>query len=171
MSTSPVSNAGHPEARPKLNSIPPVWIIATVGILICGVWLFFRTHGTRPSLPGAADIRSLNASFYDREKDAKVTFQVPREHWNAIFSALQPAQRDHNPAKWVGLGELEFKLVSGGSYLVWMYSLADREPGAFSAGPTFESRVYYRGGNSSDLERALAEASKSADGNPSSATD
>ena len=170
MNTSPVSNAGHSEARPGLNRIPPVWIIATVGILICGLWLFFRTRDTRPLLPDAADIRSLNASFYDREKGATVAFQVPREHWKAIFSALQPAQRDGNPAKWVGLGELEFKLASGDSYLVWLYNLADSEPGAFSAGPTFESRVYYRGGNSSDLERALAEASKSADVNRSTAT-
>jgi hypothetical protein len=171
MNTSPVSNTGHPEARPRLNRIPPVWIIATVGILICGVCLFFRTRDTRPSLPDAADIRSLNASFYDREKNAKVEFEVPREHWNAIYSALQPAQRDGNPAKWAGMGELEFKLASGDSYLVSLYSLDDSEPGAFSAGPTFESRVYYRGGNSSDLERALADASKSADGKPSSATD
>ncbi len=171
MNTSPASSASYPEARPRLNRIPPVWIIATVGILICGVWLFFRTRDTRPSLPDAADIRRLNAIFYDREKGAKVAFQVPREHWNAIFSALQPAQRDDNPAKWVGLGELEFKLACGDSYLVSLYSLEDSEPGAFSAGPTWESRVYYRGGNSSELERALAEASKSADGNPSSVTD
>ena len=166
MNTSPVANAGHLEARPRFNRTPPVWIIATAGILICGVWLFFRSRDTRPSLPDAADIRSLNAILYDREKDAKGAFQVPREHWNAILSALQPAQRDGNPAKWAGLGELEFKLASGGSYIVWLYSLDDSEPGAFSAGPTFESRVYYRGGNSSDLERALAEASKSANGNP-----
>lgn len=171
MSSSPVSHAGHPEDRPRLNLSPLVWIIPAVGILVCGVWVLIRMRDIPPSLPDIADVRSLKASFYDRDKDAKVSFQVPRKHWNAIFSALQPAQRDRHPAKWAGLGELEFTLNSGDSYLVWLYSLDGHEPGAFSGGPTFESRVYYRGGNSSDLERALVEAAKSADGNSSSATD
>ncbi len=146
-----------------------VLIGATLVILISGVWILARSGDTRPRLPDVEDVRSIEASFYDREQRTNVTFQVPREHWNAIFSALLPARRADDAAKWPGLGRLQFKLANGDSYLVSLYNPSS-EVGAFSAGPTFERRVYYGGGNSRDLEQALTEAFRATAGNPSSAT-
>ncbi len=116
-------------------------------------------------MPSAADVRSIKASFFNRDTESEVTFQVPAAHWDAIFSALLPARKDNDPAKWVGLGVLEIKLANGDSYHVELYS-NDDGPGAFAAGPTFEQRVYYRGGNSSDLEQALVDAFKASNANP-----
>ena len=131
---------------------------------VCCVWLFIRSHDTRLPLPEAEDVRSIEASFYDREKHEKIEFEVPREHWSLILSALLPARKDDSPKKWAGLGRLNFKLANGDSYLVSMYRL-NHETGAFSAGPTIENRIYYRGGNSRDLEKALAEAFEASERN------
>ena len=151
------------------NSVPPeygrgrnrvsrsVWIGVALLIMVGGAWQVVRSRETGPPLPDLPDVRNIQASYFDREKETKVTFQAPREHWHAIFSALLPARRDRSPAKWAGLGDLQLTLSNGDSYQVSLYSLGE-ETGAFSSGPTFERRVYYRGGNSTALEQALAEA-------------
>jgi hypothetical protein len=137
-------------------------IVTAVAILICGAWQLARSREARPPLPNQSDVRSIEASFFDRDTESRVTFQVPPAHWDAIFAALLPARKDNDPAKWVGLGELEFKLANGDSYHVELYSISDG-PGAFAAGPTFEQRAYYRGGDSSDLEQALGAVFKASD--------
>jgi hypothetical protein len=163
MNSSEKPDVVQPQVRAKLGGmLRTVFMSGMLVVLIVGGWLLNGSRDTLSPVPDAADIRSLEASFYDREQQEKVEFQVPRKHWDAILSTLLPARRDDHPAKWVGLGRLQFKLVNGDSYFVSLYSPAS-EPGAFAAGSTFESRVYYRGGNSSDLEKALSEAHKSAE--------
>lgn len=158
-------NDGSVKARRNSSRIwRKVAIAAMLAILICGVWFVVRSRETRQPLPDAADVRSMEAKFYHREKQENVSFQVPRGQWNAIFSALRPARRDDSPKKWAGLGRLNLKLVNGDSFVISMYRL-NHPTGAFSAGPTIESRKYYRGGNSSDLEKAMVDAFDASEGN------
>jgi hypothetical protein len=167
MDKRPTLNDFSPESNRRSNHIARAGAILL--ILICAIWLAVRPRDTRPHLPDAAEVRSIEASYYNREQNAQVEFQVPREHWNSIFSGLRPAQRVVDPDKWPGLGRLELKLVNGESYFISLYNPSHLS-GAFSAGPTWDSRTYYQGGNSSDLEQALAEAFKSTEGRPESAT-
>lgn len=167
MGPAATPNAVSPEPRRTSRAL---FLAATLVILLSGVWFYVRSGDTRVRLPDLADIRSVQATFFDREQLANVTFEVPSEHWDAIFSALVPARRADDAAKWPGFGRLELKLADGGSYLVSLYNPTS-ETGAFSAGPTFESRVYYRGGNSHDLEQALARAFSASAVNSESATE
>ena len=96
-----------------------------------------------------------------QEQKKQVEFTVPREHWNAIVSALTPAQKDSHPAKWVGMGELRFQLANGNPWVVTLYE-GDGDRGAFSAGPNWDQRVYYRGGNTAELQNAMAAAFQTA---------
>jgi len=138
------------------------WIfVATFVVIALAVAVLFKLPVAHRPLPNIEDIQSIEA-VVDDAGGAKVVFQVPRSHWHPIFSSLLPASRDADPAKWEGLGDLEIKLPGGDSFLVSLYSISDGL-GAFSSGPTWEQRVYYRGGSSADLEKALAEAFKASE--------
>lgn len=102
------------------------------------------------------------SSFFDRGRSSKVTFQVPAAHWGPILSSPLPAHEDANPAKWVGLGQLQIKLAGGDSFLALLYRLSE-DPGAFSSGPTFEQRTY---GSTAGLEEALDDALKASEKKP-----
>jgi hypothetical protein len=86
-----------------------------------------------------------------------VTFTASADDWTAIRQTLAPSRRDANPASWEWMGSAEFMLKNSQSYRVEMYQTS-KAPGAFAAGKTFRERVYYRGGNSADLYRALTTA-------------
>ena len=135
--------------------------LVAVAIIAVVIVLLRSPKAGRP-VPETAEIRSMEATFYDRGRGSKVTFEVPAAHWQSILSSLLPAKEDPDPAKWVGLGELQIKLAGGDSFLISLFSLSEN-PGAFSSGPTWEQRTYYRGGSTAGLERALAEARKAAD--------
>ena len=62
-----------------------------------------------------------------------------------ILAALTPSERDSWPCKWMVLADLDLRTKGGQSCYVGLYSLRDEPVGAFSAGPSFEERVYYRG--------------------------
>jgi hypothetical protein len=146
-------------SRFSIRSPRPLWIGAAVFVLIAlAVAVLFKLPIAHRPLPNIEDIQSIEA-IVDDTGGARVVFQVPRSHWHPIFSSLLPASRDADPAKWEVLGDLEIKLAGGDSFLVSLYSISDGL-GAFSSGPTWEERVYYRGGSSADLEQALAEAFK-----------
>ena len=110
-------------------------------------------------LPAIENIRSFSASYFDRASGGFLKFDVPRGHWKPILSALQPARSDPDPAKWLVLGELRITLNDGRPFRVDLYSVSEGD-GAFSAGPTFEERTYYRGGKTSKLIGALEAARK-----------
>jgi len=139
-----------------------LWLaLAAVTIIVAAIWLFLP-HTVPGPVPEATQIRSMEATFYDRRKGSDVTFQVPAAHWRSILASLLPAKADEDPAKWEVLGELQINLVGGGSFQISLYSL-DEELGAFSSGPTWEDRTYYRGGSTARLERALEDAFKASD--------
>jgi hypothetical protein len=122
-----------------------------------------RTHNAVPThtesgyrFPAVADISKVDAGchFWHGYR----TFDVPQDCLKDIFAALSPSERDHEPGAWIVLGNLTIQTRDGTTILVQLYSLEDDATGAFSAGPTFETRKYFRGGNTHELEAAMAKA-------------
>src|SRR5262245_23712363 len=89
-----------------------LWIgmAAVVLSVVCVAWLLKFPKAQRP-FPDAEDVQGIEAKFYDTGKGSEVAFQVPKAHWQPIFSSLLPARRDPDPAKWETLGELRLTLV------------------------------------------------------------
>ena len=112
-------------------------------------------------LPAAGAVDRIVASGHFGLNNERVEFDVPLELWPQIRVALQPASRDFHPANWVGTGTLAITTRRGSAVHVSL-SETDERPGAFAAGPTFERRVYYRGGDSNELARQMAAAYKTA---------
>jgi hypothetical protein len=83
-----------------------------------------------------------------------VTFTASSDDWTAIRQTLLPSRLDADPAAWEWMGSAEFTLQGDEPYRVELY-YTSKSPGAFAAGKTFADRVYYRGGDSSDLYKAL----------------
>jgi hypothetical protein len=119
-------------------------------------------------LPLVADIRSMNARYYDRDEKHMVKFEVPQNHRGKILDALRPATYDSNPAKWVVLGQLDIERRDNRPFKIQLYSVRHGdgrdEAGAFSAGETYDQRSYYRGGTTPKLEAALKAAYKASGG-------
>lgn len=108
-------------------------------------------------LPMLHDVERIDAVFSFRNES--IQFEVPRKYWPRTWAAMQPAVRDYSPAKWRVLGDLAITTGHAASFYIGMYTVP-RALGAFSCGPTFEERVYYRGGNSAKLKKALTAAYK-----------
>jgi hypothetical protein len=92
-------------------------------------------------------------------------FDVPKDYWKEVVNALSPSQYDPHPAEWIYAGNLIIEFGQGRECRVELYWVGQhpafpevRRIGAFSAGPSFESRKYYRGGNEEDLKAVLTRA-------------
>jgi hypothetical protein len=144
-----------------------VLLLLATGVVVAAevVFLFGPDRAQQP-LPQLSEIQRIDAQVYDPKSGKDLDFEVPQSHWEAIFAAMLPARKDEHAAKWVGLGDLNLKLKNAKSFYIGLYSVKYRpgDLGAFSAGPTFESRIYYRGGNSSALEKAVADAFEASKG-------
>jgi len=154
--SSDAANAG---ANPRANRLWfLVLLLLAAGAVLAVAVVFFLDDSERP-FPRLSEIERIDADVYDRKSKKDVTFEVPRSHWEAIFSAMLPARKDDHPLPWAGPGDLNLKLKSGHTFRIALFYV-DKElgTGAFSAGATHESRIYYRGGNSSALEKAVADA-------------
>lgn len=109
-------------------------------------------------LPAITDVLTVTASYFDSDSNKNIRFDVPLSQLPAIFAALEPAVLDPMPSKWIGLGDMKMTLSGGRRFQVDFYELAPTEQGAFSAGETYEQRIYYRGGSSQKLLDALRAA-------------
>ena len=105
-------------------------------------------------LPKVSEIKSMRVTQYYTSNESNITFDVPHDHLESILTALKPAEYDPSPAKWKSIADLHVDKSDGTKFVIALYSIRN-PPGAFSAGPTHESRVYYRGGDSRALEAAL----------------
>ncbi len=134
-----------------------------VSVLLCSLpfaCLSACTAGKDPNpLPSVDEIKTVNAQFYSSQLGKQIEFDVPKEHWQGLFSALLPAKKDNDPAKWESLGKLSMTLNDGKPFHVSLYATSNG-PGAFAAGPSFKERVYYRGGETAKLQEALSAAWK-----------
>ncbi len=111
----------------------------------------------------ASEIEDMRAVLDASRSAGNVEFTVPREHWSAVTDALLPATRDDSPAKWLMVGKLKIATLGGGRRTVWLFS-TDSGPGAFAVGEDSDHRVYYRGGESAKLRRALDAARTASQG-------
>ena len=112
-------------------------------------------------LPTDDEVERVVATVPVGDGGKKVRFDLPAGYWARVRAALSPATRDRDPAKWVGLGSLDVTRRDGQIVHVALYR-SPEPPGAFAAGPTFQDRVYYRGGDSDELLRVLVEAHQAA---------
>jgi hypothetical protein len=92
-------------------------------------------------------------------------FDVPGHCWDEMIRSLSPSQYDPHPCEWTVLGIMDIELKTGGNCCIDLYevgtdsSCPDLEMiGAFSAGPNFDSRKYYRGGYTSKVKAAMERA-------------
>ena len=92
-------------------------------------------------------------------------FDVSKDYWKEVVNALSPSQYDPRPANWIYAGNLIIEFGQGRECRVELYWVGQHPAfpevpriGAFSAGPSFESRKYYRGGNEEELKAALTRA-------------
>jgi hypothetical protein len=150
---------GSETAQSAPRGIQLVAIVAAIVLAIgAACFWFFRGHAERPFVrpfAESSEIESMEASEVNVGLGGRrQTFQVPPEHWELILAALLPAQQDEHPAKWESFGTLEIKRSSGDSDHINLF-VTGSDPGAFSIGQT-----YYRGGNSTDLTRAVTKAFK-----------
>lgn len=135
-------------------------MVVVSAVVVCAVWYFTGFNfGYRFPSPGA--IASMNA-FLQGPESGK--FVVPSEYYGPILSQLTPSMKDPAPAKWVMLGSLEIATKDGRSIDVGLYDLGESRC-AFSAGPTWESRVYYMviAGHSDRLKVVMEDAMDAAE--------
>jgi hypothetical protein len=142
--------------RLVLRTIPLVIVVAIV-VIITAI-MVLRWCFRRDPLPPLADIESMKVlQFCDFGRERPV-IEVPESCWNAVLAALSPYKCDPRPAKWQVLADLEIQTKNKHSYRVNLYQTHDDPVGAFASGPSFESRVYYRGGNTAQLKKAIDKA-------------
>ena len=95
--------------------------------------------------PPASDIGKITLRGYFVAPQIKpVSFEVSPDDWDELLDALKPSESDWSPAKCQVLGDLDIQTKSGSQIYVGLYSTSTKL-GAFSAGPTFETRKYYPG--------------------------
>ena len=129
------------------------------GCVFVGTRAFFLSWLSPRPIPDVADIARIEAEFYDSKSHKNVTFLVPQSYWNAILSAMLPAEKDDHAAKWEGFGSLQVALINGNSFHILLYERS-RRPWRVSAGPTIEQRIYYRGGSAAPQEGAVGKAGR-----------
>ena len=107
-------------------------------------------------LPAVKAVKTVRVQF-DRPGMEDAVFDATPAGWSLIRAAMLPAEKDEDPAKWEGLGRIDVETRSGQSLRISLYQTG-RGPGAFAVGKTVKTRVYYRGGTSAALRRALLKA-------------
>jgi hypothetical protein len=108
------------------------------------------------ALPDVSEIARIDFLQGDR---GLPDFAVPQSCWGDLLAALSPSQRDKIPMPpWTALGVIRITMRAGGEHYVALYLVEGEPVGAFSAGPSDDSRKPYRGGNSEQLKRAIEKA-------------
>ena len=128
-----------------------------VSVFVFAILIAVGCSPTEPyvdPLPAENDVQAIEVVryLYDR-----VTFTIPLDEWKKIRAALLPARLDKRPSTWSVVGTMQITKRNGAPFCIHLYR-TDSGPGAFSAGPTFEERIYYRGGKTVDLIKILDQA-------------
>jgi hypothetical protein len=132
------------------------WALVVIAVAIGGSFLAWFNSSGDP-LPAPEGVDRLIASGHFGPNREHVKFEIPVEQWPRIRAAMQLPKRDFSPAKWLSIGSLDITTRQGREYHVELYQTQE-SLGAFSAGPTFERRAYYRGGDSEKLAREMEAA-------------
>ncbi len=124
------------------------------------VFLAFLVTSCAPKnvdpLPDVTQVKSISIKFDDPKLD-EVEFTAATEDWAAIRASLLPAHVDEMPASWEWAASVDLTLMDGQPFRVELYT-PSKGSGAFAAGKTFKSRVYYRGGNTAAMLKAVTAA-------------
>jgi len=123
---------------------------------VLGVSLSCGKRGRGDGLPAPSEIASISATTEtalddsaNAESKGRVTFQVPKQHWEALLKSFEPYEHDPKPAKWPVYGFLEIKLIDGTVKDVML------GPGKFRV-----NKVYFSGGEMNRQVEVLKAAYK-----------
>lgn len=133
------------------------YMITMAMIFSFGTVLLIAARKQENPLPEAKDVKSITITFHHPKQRDEVKFSATAEDWDAIRAAMLPAKHDPSPAKWVSSGSLRIEKTDGQPFLVELYATGE-DLSAFAAGKTFEERVYYRGGKSDEIVKAVQAA-------------
>ena len=130
-----------------------------VAMVVCAVigWVNLFSN----PLSGIDEVSKVQATGRYGTDGEHVKFDVPLEYWSRIKAALGNPTRDFFPYQWKVAGSLTVTTRKGRELWLGLYR-TDESPGAFSAGPSFNQRKYYRGGNSLELHEAMSAAYQAA---------
>lgn len=110
-------------------------------------------------LPDAKQVKTVSIKFDHPKQRDDIEFTATPEDWKAIRAALLPAKRDRNPASWEWLATVKIVKKDDQPLRVELYTTS-KDPGAFAAGKTYKERIYYRGGKTAALIKAVNAAYK-----------
>ena len=105
-------------------------------------------------LPAAEQVKSVVIRFDHPKQREDPQFAATLDDWKAIRAALSPADPDPSPANWEGFGRVTAVTKGGDTIVVQLYTTS-RGPGAFAIGLTSKQRVYYRGGSTKAMIKAV----------------
>lgn len=111
--------------------------------------------------PALADITSMEVRGWIAEQgttEEATDFDAPEESWEEIMAALSPSAIDPLQPSCSDMGELRIRTKQGEEVCVQLWSFEGWATGGFSAGPSFETARFYRGGNTAALQKALEKA-------------
>ena len=100
-----------------------VFVLTVVACAVVVIGLGWYLNLPEPPLPNLSEVERMQASISDGTVRGTVVFDVPRSHWQAIYSAMQPAHRDEHPANWVSPGDLSLTLKGGKSFYIGLYDV------------------------------------------------
>src|SRR5262249_52087783 len=135
--------------------------IACLIVLILLEALFLANRVVTPKwdqrMPDRSTIRRMTADLNNPAFGLPMipVFEVPEEDIPAVLNALGNGSRDFLPPNWQILGDLTITTNDGSEIEVHLFWTAlpwdSPRPGAYAIGP-WGRQVYYRGGNSVELE-------------------
>ena len=130
--------------------------LSLMALLVVAVPTVRAEEARDAPLPAVKAVKTVRVQF-DRPGMEDAVFDATPAGWSLIRAAMLPAEKDEDPAKWEGLGRIDVETRSGQSLRISLYQTG-RGPGAFAVGKTVKTRVYYRGGRSANLRKALRKA-------------
>jgi hypothetical protein len=130
-------------------------IKATILLSLVAVAGCVTPEATGP-LPEAKQVKTISIKF-DHPKLDDVEFDATAEDWEAIRSHLLPAEIDPKPALWEWVASVKIVTKGGQPFSLELYTPSSG-PSAFSSGKKSDERLYYRGGNTAAMVRAVTAA-------------
>ncbi len=102
-----------------------------------------------PSLPNASEIKNMEITT------SNTTMTVAKDSYSTILALFLSGSVDEKPKKWEILGsDLKIITQDGKIIYIWLYRTY-AGAGAFSVGPTWAERIYYRGSTDEEIGNVI----------------
>jgi hypothetical protein len=115
-----------------------------------------ETGNSFPTISEIVAIRVINAHVGDGPK--LPDFDAPKEIWPEIMASLTPSQADREPLPWEFIAGLEIKAKHGNLCVVSVYNTSPQPVGAFDIELGADKFARYRGGNTTEIKKAITAA-------------